>query len=187
MHPNPPGPRRCPAPTRPACRRPHQPRHHARRLARHRRRSRRCPDRTGLRRHRGIPGIGTAETPLRGPHPPRPLSSARHGGRRHGHRRPITDLAATLAVSERQLRNLFTAGIGVSSQHYARITRIRQVLATAGNTPWSHLAAAGGFYDQSHLTADFRSLMGVPPTAYFRGDIPAPTPCQSLIRIPNRP
>lgn len=98
---------------------------------------------------------------------------------------PITDLAASLAISERQLRNLFTTGIGVSPKHYARIVRLRQVLAAAGNTPWSHLATASGYYDQSHMTADFRSLMGVPPTAYFRGDIPAPTPCQSLTRFTN--
>ncbi|WP_196054642.1 helix-turn-helix domain-containing protein [Nocardia aurantiaca] len=95
----------------------------------------------------------------------------------------ITDLAAALAVSERQLRNLFTSGIGVSPKHYARITRIRRILSAAGNTPWSHLATAAGYYDQSHMTADFRSLMGVAPTAYFRGDIPAPTPCQSLTSL----
>ncbi|GAB0101692.1 hypothetical protein JMUB6875_06560 [Nocardia sp. JMUB6875] len=98
---------------------------------------------------------------------------------------PITELATSLAISERQLRNLFTAGIGVSPKHYARIVRLRQVLAAAGNTPWSDLAMESGYYDQSHMTADFRSLMGVPPTAYFRGDIPAPGPCQSLTRFTN--
>ncbi|MEC3914556.1 helix-turn-helix domain-containing protein [Nocardia sp. CDC160] len=94
----------------------------------------------------------------------------------------VGELAAALAVSERQLRNLFTAGIGVSPKHYARIVRLRQVLSAAGNTPWSHVASASGYYDQSHMTADFRSLMGVPPTAYFRGDVPAPSPCQTVTR-----
>ncbi len=94
----------------------------------------------------------------------------------------VGELAATLAISERQLRNLFTAGVGLSPKHYARIVRLRQVLSAAGNTPWSHLASASGYYDQSHMTADFRSLMGVPPTAYFRGAVPAPTPCQSVTR-----
>lgn len=95
---------------------------------------------------------------------------------------PVGELATGLAVSERQLRNLFTAGIGVSPKHYARITRLRQVIAARGNTPWSDLAHSSGYYDQSHLSADFRLLMGVAPTAYFRGDIPAPTPCQALTR-----
>ncbi|MFJ4649858.1 helix-turn-helix domain-containing protein [Nocardia sp. NPDC088792] len=95
----------------------------------------------------------------------------------------VRDLAADLAVSERQLRNLFTAGIGVSPKHYARIDRVRQVIAAAGDTPWSVIASATGYYDQSHMTADFRAIMGVPPTAFFRGDVPAPTPCQALARI----
>ncbi|MFF2086460.1 helix-turn-helix domain-containing protein [Nocardia sp. NPDC058176] len=90
----------------------------------------------------------------------------------------IPDLAARLAVSERQLRTLFNIGIGVSPKHFARIDRVRRVLAYAGNTPWSHLAADTGYYDQSHLTADFRTLMGVPPAAYLRGRLPAPTRCR---------
>ncbi|MFD6390356.1 helix-turn-helix domain-containing protein [Nocardia sp. NPDC060259] len=91
---------------------------------------------------------------------------------------PIPDLAARLAVSERQLRNLFATGIGLSPKHFARIDRVRRVLAYAGNTPWSHLAADSGYYDQSHLTADFRTLMGVPPAAYLHGRLPAPSRCR---------
>ncbi len=90
----------------------------------------------------------------------------------------LPELSARLAVSERQLRKLFTAGIGLSPKHFARIDRLRRVLAYAGNTPWSHLAVNTGYYDQSHLTADFRTLMGVPPAAYLRGKLPAPTRCQ---------
>ena len=93
----------------------------------------------------------------------------------------VRDLATDLAVSERQLRNLFTTGIGVSPKHFARIDRVRQVVtAAAGNTPWSRIASATGYYDQSHMTADFRALMGVPLTAFFRGRTPPPTPCQSI-------
>ncbi|MFF5031227.1 AraC family transcriptional regulator [Nocardia salmonicida] len=90
----------------------------------------------------------------------------------------LAELTAQLAVSERQLRNLFTSGIGLSPKHFARIQRLHRVLAFAGNTPWSHLAIDTGYYDQSHLTADFRTLMGVPPAAYLRGKLPTPTRCQ---------
>ncbi|MFD5175828.1 helix-turn-helix domain-containing protein [Nocardia sp. NPDC058379] len=90
----------------------------------------------------------------------------------------VPDLAARLAVSERQLRALFATGIGVSPKHFARIDRVRRVLAYAGDTPWSHLAADTGYYDQSHLTADFRTIMGVPPAAYLHGRLPAPTRCR---------
>lgn len=90
----------------------------------------------------------------------------------------LAELTARLAVSERQLRNLFADGVGLSPKHFARIQRLRRVLTYAGNTPWSHLAANTGYYDQSHLTADFRTLMGVPPAAYLRGKLPTPTRCQ---------
>ncbi|WP_327145149.1 helix-turn-helix domain-containing protein [Nocardia sp. NBC_01327] len=96
---------------------------------------------------------------------------------------PLRDVATRLAVSERQLRNLFTAGVGVSPKHYARITRVRQVIGAAGNTPWSDIAVATGYYDQSHLTADFRSLMGVTPDRFFKGKLPEPTACQSVTTL----
>lgn len=41
------------------------------------------------------------------------------------------------------------------------------------------LAAASGYYDQSHMTADFRALMGVPPRSYFTGRLPSTTPCRA--------
>ncbi|MCU1644893.1 MAG: AraC family transcriptional regulator [Nocardia sp.] len=96
---------------------------------------------------------------------------------------PLRDVATRLSVSERQLRNLFTTGVGVSPKHYARITRVRQVIDAAGNTPWSDIAVATGYYDQSHLTADFRSLMGVTPDRFFKGKLPEPTACQSVTAL----
>ncbi|WP_067813261.1 helix-turn-helix domain-containing protein [Nocardia inohanensis] len=95
----------------------------------------------------------------------------------------IQSLAATLAVSERQLRNLFTTGIGVSPKHFARITRVRQILTAAANTPWADRATAAGYYDQSHLAADFRALMGTTPARFAKGALPTPTPCQALASI----
>ncbi|MEU7139441.1 helix-turn-helix domain-containing protein [Nocardia sp. NPDC046473] len=115
------------------------------------------------------------------------------------HGRSVRALASDLAVSERQLRNLFTAGVGVSPKHFARIDRLRRILAQARNTPsaqfpastvdyepahsLAQLAADNGYYDQSHLTADFRTLMGVPPSAFLRGAVPTPSPCRPLDRI----
>lgn len=93
---------------------------------------------------------------------------------------PVREVARELAVSERQLRNLFADGVGVSPKHYARIDRLRHVLTHAATAPWAELAAATGYYDQSHMTADFRTLMGVPPGAFFTGRLPRATPCQVL-------
>ncbi|MFI7687677.1 AraC family transcriptional regulator [Nonomuraea sp. NPDC049655] len=42
---------------------------------------------------------------------------------------------------------------------------------------WADLATAAGYYDQSHMTAEFRTLMGVTPAAFFQGRLPALQPC----------
>ncbi|WP_329335797.1 AraC family transcriptional regulator [Streptomyces sp. NBC_01352] len=94
----------------------------------------------------------------------------------------VKDVARELAVSERQLRNLFTEGVGLSPKHYARIDRVRHVLTEAPRADWAELAAATGYYDQSHMTSDFRTLMGVPPRSYFTGRLPDPQPCQAFRR-----
>ncbi|MEU9477452.1 helix-turn-helix domain-containing protein [Streptomyces sp. NPDC048191] len=94
----------------------------------------------------------------------------------------VRDVARELAVSERQLRNLFTDGVGVSPKHYARIDRVRTVAGRAGSVRWAELAAATGYFDQSHMTTDFRALMGVPPRSYLTGRLPALTPCQATAR-----
>jgi AraC-like DNA-binding protein len=86
-------------------------------------------------------------------------------------------LAHRLGVSERHLRNLFAAAVGVSPKRFARIDRVRQVLAGAEREPWAQLAATAGYFDQSHMTAEFRDLMGVPPGAFVAGHLPLPRPC----------
>ncbi len=90
--------------------------------------------------------------------------------------------AAELSVSERQLRNLFTAEIGVSPKLFARIGRVRHVITRVAGTPLAQIAADSGYYDQSHMAADFKALMGVAPTGFFRGDLPAPTACANTPR-----
>lgn len=94
----------------------------------------------------------------------------------------VSEVARELAVSERQLRNLFSDGVGLSPKHYARIDRVRAVLARASELASAELAAVTGYYDQSHMTSDFRTLMGVPPRSYFTGRLPAPRSCQAIDR-----
>ena len=94
----------------------------------------------------------------------------------------VSDLARRLAVSERHLRNVFTDSTGLPPKRFARITRVRTVLTAGRAHParWAQLAARAGYYDQSHMTADFHAMMGVPPAAFFTGRIPALQPCQGL-------
>ncbi|ONI91461.1 hypothetical protein ALI22I_08970 [Saccharothrix sp. ALI-22-I] len=91
----------------------------------------------------------------------------------------VAAAARRLHVSERHLRNLFVDGVGLSPKHFARIDRVRTVLAYAQVRPWADLAAEAGYYDQAHLTGEFRRLMGVPPAAFRRGELPTPTSCHA--------
>jgi len=96
----------------------------------------------------------------------------------------LTEVAGRLGISERHLRTIFAREIGLSPKHFARIARLRHVLARAGSRQWSDLADDAGFFDQSHLITEFRTLMGVSPAAYLAGRLPAPSPCTDLTRHP---
>lgn len=88
----------------------------------------------------------------------------------------VAATARRLHISERRLRTVFAEGVGLSPKQFARIDRVRTVLAT-GAGRWADVAAAAGYYDQSHMTAEFRHLMGVPPAAYVAGRRPAARRC----------
>jgi AraC-like DNA-binding protein len=86
--------------------------------------------------------------------------------------------AKRLHVSERHLRNLFVDAVGMPPKRFARIDRVRTILEQGTSRPWSELALAAGYYDHSHMTAEFRTLMGVPPTQYFSGQVSPNIRCQ---------
>jgi AraC-like DNA-binding protein len=99
----------------------------------------------------------------------------------------LADVADRLGVSERHLRNLFAREIGLSPKHFARIGRVRRVLALAGHRGWATVAEDAGFFDQAHMISDFRAFMGVTPAAYLSGRLPAATPCLRLTRTTGSP
>ena len=84
-----------------------------------------------------------------------------------GGRRSIDDVARELGISERHLRRAFHGVVGLGPKTYARIARFQRALAMGRATPgrWSEVARATGYFDQAHLTADFRELALVPPGA----------------------
>lgn len=88
----------------------------------------------------------------------------------------VTATAARLHIGERRLHALFTDATGLSPKHFARIDRVRTVLAADAGR-WADVAATAGYYDQSHMTAEFRHFMGVTPAAFTAGRRPAATSC----------
>ena len=91
--------------------------------------------------------------------------------------RGVAQTARALAVSERHLRTVFTRAVGLSPKQYARVDRVRRVVARGGRGGWARLAAELGYYDQAHLSREFRATMGVPPGAYLAGELPEATCC----------
>jgi len=57
--------------------------------------------------------------------------------------------------------------VGVSPKTLARVMRFRRVVdELSGHPDWADLATKYGYYDQSHLIADFRELAGATPNAF---------------------
>ncbi|MFI5492201.1 helix-turn-helix domain-containing protein [Actinoplanes sp. NPDC051859] len=85
--------------------------------------------------------------------------------------RPIAGLAAELGVSHGHLDREFTATVGLSPRLVSRIVRLRALLAEIdvyAPVDWTGLAAAYGWFDQSHFIRDFRRHTGVSPSAYVQ-------------------
>jgi AraC-like DNA-binding protein len=97
-------------------------------------------------------------------------------------RRPIAGLAADLGVSHGHLDREFTEIVGLSPRVVSRILRLRALLAAIdvyAPVDWPGLAAAYGWFDQSHFIRDFRRHTGVTPTAYVAAQRAAFTPDQA--------
>ena len=91
----------------------------------------------------------------------------------------VAEAAQHLHISERQLRTVFAGTLGISPKQFVRISRVRTVIDRAERRPLAQVAIESGYYDQAHLTTEFKALMGVPPAAFAQGKMPAATACQS--------
>jgi AraC-like DNA-binding protein len=82
---------------------------------------------------------------------------------------PITELAAHVDLSKRQLRRRFEVAVGYGPKRLGRVFRFQRLLdlihASHGTAAWSRLAIAAGYADQSHMINECAALTGGPPTA----------------------
>jgi AraC-like DNA-binding protein len=81
----------------------------------------------------------------------------------------IADVQKETGYSARRFATLFNDAIGLAPKTFSRIQRLRRVVervAQGDKASWADMAADHGYYDQSHLTKDFRELSGVTPAAY---------------------
>ena len=81
----------------------------------------------------------------------------------------IAQIQSSTGYSPRRFTTLFTDTVGLTPKLYSRINRLRSVVervARGGEVAWADLASEYGYYDQSHLTRDFREFSGVTPGEY---------------------
>ncbi len=88
-----------------------------------------------------------------------------------GGRLPLARVAEAVGVGERRLQQLFNAHVGLAPRAWLRLQRLRACLRVLRQSPapsWAQMALDAGYYDQAHLTNDFRALCGVTPREYLR-------------------
>ncbi len=93
-----------------------------------------------------------------------------HGLFRLGRQALVADVVEEAGLSQRRFIQLFDDEVGVTPKVYSRIARFQRTLRRVhalDDVDWSDVAAAAGYYDQSHLIHEFASLAGITPAEYF--------------------
>lgn len=81
----------------------------------------------------------------------------------------VERVAEQLGVTARHLRRAFTESVGIGPKDFARTVRLRRVVRLAATSKdWARIALEAGYYDQAHLIADFRELVGLTPGAFVK-------------------
>jgi AraC-like DNA-binding protein len=81
-----------------------------------------------------------------------------------GGRVSIDSLAARAGTSLRQLERQFQDDVGLTPKTFSRIVRLQSALRRVRQgRPLTDVALACGFYDQAHMTRDFRELASMSP------------------------
>jgi AraC-like DNA-binding protein len=81
----------------------------------------------------------------------------------------ISEVAAAVGLSVRQLERRFRAVTGLTPKQFARVRRLRATalaLIEGEEINWAARAAEMGFADQSHLTREFVALTGRSPVSF---------------------
>ena len=85
-----------------------------------------------------------------------------------GGRRSMQDICDDVGISRQHLARLFAQHVGIKPKTFARVLRFRRALRLARTRRWSDLALELGYFDQSHLIADFREFAGENPVPFFQ-------------------
>ena len=82
----------------------------------------------------------------------------------------VRTVTGRIGMSQRRLAQLFHEQVGVSPKTFHRVRRFQHTLRRlhrVQQVDWADLAVECGYYDQAHLSHDFRLIAGMTPSAYL--------------------
>lgn len=85
--------------------------------------------------------------------------------------RTVASVAEECDVSHKSLIERFRRATGVTPKLYATVVRFHRLideLPLGEDVPWAELAAATGYFDQSHVIRTFKAFTGFTPEVYYR-------------------
>ena len=94
---------------------------------------------------------------------------------RAGGATPVGQLAAEVGWSRRHFAERFSREIGLPPKQAARVVRFGRAAALLRRLPPGGLAEVAqlcGYFDQAHLTNEWRALAGCPPRVWIREELP---------------
>jgi AraC-like DNA-binding protein len=86
-------------------------------------------------------------------------------------RSDLTEVSNAAGLSDRSWRRHFSREIGVAPKRYLRMLRLRHAIVLKRMEParpWTQVGLEAGYYDQSHLIAEFRAMCGSAPSDFIR-------------------
>lgn len=83
----------------------------------------------------------------------------------------VRDIARAVDLSQRRFIELFAAEVGLTPKLFGRVQRFQHAVAlsrSATELDWAQLAVQCGYYDQSHLSHEFREFSTLSPADFWR-------------------
>ncbi|MEU4670677.1 AraC family transcriptional regulator [Amycolatopsis sp. NPDC023774] len=86
----------------------------------------------------------------------------------------VTDLASSVGWSRRHFGERFRAEVGLAPKQVARVLRFERAgrLLRAGASDLASVAVEAGYYDQAHLSNEWRALAGCSPRTWIAEELP---------------
>lgn len=87
---------------------------------------------------------------------------------------PVTELAGEIGWSRRHFTERFGREVGLAPKQVGRLARFERAgaLLRSGPRPLADVAFGAGYYDQAHLTNEWRALAGCTPGEWVREELP---------------